>query len=373
MREKFFFTFLKLAMVGFMAVTVLFLSLPKTVAQNSKALGPLPALEPPNPAQVELGKNLFFETKLSGDGSMSCATCHIPAKAWTDGEPLSDAYPGSKYFRNTKTILNAVYAPFFYWDGRLGGSDKETQVRDSITETHFLNMDGRIMLERLKQIPEYVDMFKKAFGEQAEPSFGLTLKAIAAFEKTLISKNVPFDTGKLSGKAKEGRKLFEGKAGCVRCHNGAYFSDGEAHNLGVPENPAVFNEPMRHFTYRSFIKFLGVPNYMNLRRDVVFFAVSKNKKDVGKFVTPTLREVSRTAPYMHNGVFATLDEVIEFYNKGGGDEPQKSPLLKPLGLSGSEKEALISFLESLSGNEVVVTPPKPLEYQLIENWRQVRN
>lgn len=355
------------------AVTLLLLPQSRTIAQTGELLGPLPVLEPPSPAQVQLGKQLFFETKLSGDGSMSCATCHVPTSVWTDGLPLSDAYPGSKYFRNTKTILNAVYAPFFYWDGRMGGTDKASQVRDAITETHFLNMDGRLMLERLKQIPEYVDMFKNAFGEQAEPSFGLTLDAIVAFERTLISRNVPFDTGKLSGRARRGRTLFEGKAGCIRCHSGPYFSDGNAHNLGVPENPAIFDEPMRHMTYRSFMKSLGVPNYMNLRRDVGFFAVSKDKDDIGKFVTPTLREVSRTGPYMHNGIFATLEDVIEFYDKGGGDDPQKSLLLTPLGLSGSEKRALIAFLESLSGEDVVVVPPEPLEYQLIENWRQVRN
>ena len=341
--------------------------------QESRALGPLPAREPPDPAQVALGKRLFFESKLSGDGSMSCATCHDPTKAWTDGLALSDAYPGSRYFRNTKTILNAVYAPSFYWDGRLGGADKPTQVRDAITETHFLNLDGRLMLERLKQIPAYVEMFKEAFGEEAEPSFGLTLNAIVAFEETLVSKNAPFDTGKLSGRARSGRELFEGKAGCVRCHSGPYFSDGKAHNLGVPENPAVFSEPMRHMTYRSFMKFLGVPNYMNLRRDVGFFAVSKDLEDVGKFVTPTLREVSPTGPYMHNGTFATLEEVIDFYDRGGGDDPGKSPLLTPLALSGGEKKALLAFLESLSGDEVVVVPPEPLEYELIEDWRRARN
>ena len=373
MRHKLFLERLKHLAVPSLAVFLLLVPPTRRLAQGDEPLGPLPTLDPPDPAQVELGRHLFFETKLSGDGSMSCATCHNPTQAWTDTLPLSEAYPGSKYFRNTKTMLNAVYADAFYWDGRLGGTDPATQVRDAITETHFLNMDGRIMLERLKQIPEYVAMFQDAFGEQAEPSFGLTLRAIVAFEKTLVSKNTPFDTDRLSGRARRGRALFEGKAGCIRCHNGSYFSDGKAHNLGVPENPAVFDESVRHITYRSFIKFLGVPNYMNLRRDVGFFAVSKDKQDVGKFVTPTLREVSRTAPYMHNGTFATLDNVIEFYDRGGGDDLLKSALLAPLGLSGGERRDLIAFLESLSGDEVVVVPPEPLEYQLIENWRRVGN
>ena len=358
--------------VGAAAAVLLFYP-GRLTPQERPALGPLPTFDPPNAAQVELGRQLFFETKLSGDGSMSCASCHDPARGWTDGLPLSDAYPGSKYFRNTKTILNTIHASSFYWDGRLGGDDRQTQVRDAITETHFLNMDGRLMLERLKQIPPYVQMFRDAFGEGGEPSFGLTLDAIAAFEETLVSKNVPFDTGRLSRSARRGRKLFEGNAGCARCHTGPYFSDGQAHNLGVPENPAVFDEPMRHMTYRSFMKFMGVPNYMNLRRDVGFFAVSKNSMDIGKFVTPTLREVSRTGPYMHNGTFTTLDEVIEFYDGGAGDDRARSDLLTPLGLSGSEKRDLLAFLESLSGDEVVVGPPEPLEYELIENWRQSRN
>lgn len=373
MRQQCVIQRLKQIAVPSIAATLLLLPQSRTAVQTGQPLGPLPALGQPDSAQVELGKQLFFETKLSGDGSMSCATCHVPTKGWTDGLPLSDAYPGSKYFRNTKTILNAVYAPSFYWDGRMGGSDKASQVRDVITETHFLNMDGRLMLERLKQIPEYVSMFKAAFGEQAEPSFGLTLSAIVAFQQTLVSRNAPFDTDRLSRRARSGRALFEGKAGCIRCHNGSYFSDGRAHNLGIPENPSVFNEPMRHMTYRSFIKFLGVPNYMNLRRDVGFFAVSKDNDDIGKFVTPTLREVSRTGPYMHNGIFATLEDVVEFYDQGGGDDPQKSSLLTSLNLSGGEKRALIAFLESLSGDDVVVAAPEPLEYQLIENWRQVRN
>jgi cytochrome c peroxidase len=337
----------------------------------AEPLGPLPVMKPPSAEVAELGKMLFFDPRLSGDGSISCATCHIPEKGWADGLPLSKAYPGSEGFRNTKTVLNAVYAKYFYWDGRLSGSDHQTQVRDAITESYSMNMDGRLMLERLKQIPEYVERFNAALG--GEPSFGRSLKAIAAFEKTLISKNVPFDQGKLSSDARKGLELFQGKAGCIRCHNGPYFSDSKPHNLGVPENPAIFNEPLRHITYRSFLKFLGVSNYMNLRRDVGFLCVSKEEGDFGKFVTPTLREVSRTAPYMHNGHFNTLDDVIEFYNGGGGSDPNKDPLLKPLGLSDKEKKDLVSFLLSLSGDEIIVEPPALPEYELIENWNEVRN
>ncbi len=346
-------------------------TIPGGTAMGQANLGPLPAMKSPKVELVELGKRLFFEEKLSGDAAISCATCHDPEKGWGDGKPLSDGYPGSLYFRNAKTILNAAYAESSYWDGRLDGGDMPTVVRDSLTETHFMNMDGRLMLERLKQVPKYVEMFRKAFGE--EPSFGGALKALAAFQMTIVSRNVPFDRGQLSAKAREGLVLFQGKAGCIRCHNGPYFSDGRPHNLGLPENPQVFNDPMRHITFRSVIKFLGVPNYMNLRRDVGYYSVTKDRRDMGKFITPTLREVSRTAPYMHNGIFGTLEGVIEFYNRGGGQDPNKSSLLKPLNLSDDEKGALVEFLRSLSGDEIAVERPQLEEYEPIEGWRKVRN
>lgn len=337
-------------------------------SERGASLVPLPALEAPNPAQVELGKMLFFDPRLSGDAGISCATCHDPQKGWGDGQALSTGYPGSLYFRNAQTLLNVAYSKSLYWDGRLGTGDMPSQVRDSLTEAHFMNIDGRLLQERLKQVPEYVKRFPEAMG--GEPSFGRILNAIAAFEKTLVSRNVPLDRylkgdqGALSEEARKGLELFQGKAGCVRCHHGPLLSDGGFHNLGVPENPAVLQEPMRHIVYRRFLKTLGVPNYHNLRRDVGLYAVTKKEADLGKFKTPTLREVSRTAPYMHNGVLATLEEVIEFYDRGAGQAPSKSPLLKPLGLSEMEKKALLEFLKSLSGDELVVAKPELQDYQL---------
>jgi len=331
------------------------------------AIGPLPELEAPNPDQVELGKHLFFDVRLSGDGSISCASCHQPENNWTDGKDLSLAYPGSKYFRNTQSIMNMAYKRYFYWDGRLSGKDPATQVRDKITETHFMNLDGRIMQERLKQIPEYVKMFQKAFG--GESSFGKTLNAIAAFEKSQISKNAPFDTGKLSKQAKKGMKLFKGKAGCIKCHNGPMFSDFKAHKTGVADHPDLMTDPERASTFRSVMKFLGIPNYENLRSDPGFFTVSKLDKDFGSFVTPSLREVAGTAPYMHNGTFETLEDVIDFYAKGGG----KNAELKPLKLSKKNRAALVAFLESLSGDEIDFEAPVIPDYQVIENWLETKN
>ncbi|MFQ5692571.1 MAG: cytochrome-c peroxidase, partial [Nitrospinota bacterium] len=154
-------------------------------------LSPLPPPRPQKAERVELGRYLFFDPRLSGDGGISCSTCHQPKKGWGDGLPLSRGYPGSEYFRNAQTLLNAAYQKRLYWDGRMSGEDLPTLVRDHLTEAHFMQVDGRLFPERLKQIPRYVRMFQKAFG--SEPTFGGTLKALAAFVRTVVSRNVPFD------------------------------------------------------------------------------------------------------------------------------------------------------------------------------------
>lgn len=247
-------------------------------------------------------------------------------------------------------------------------------TRDQITDTYVMNMDMRIMQERVKQDMVYVKMFKDAgFGE---PSNGKVRKAIPEYMKTIVSKNVPFDQGKLSASAKIGQKLFTGKAGCVACHKGPMFSDGKPHNTGVPENPCVFKNPLRHVTYITYMFGMGTENRYNWRRDVGYFAVSHNKRDLGKFITPTLRELKYTEPYMHNGMIATLDDVIEFYNKGGGpDRPGlKDTAMKPLNLSKSEKADLKAFLLSLSGSDPSIEVPLiPVSYEVIENWDEVHN
>ncbi len=371
---------IRIKWAGICALAVAVLAVAGTQAQaDPKDLGPLPKVKKQNPAAVELGKLLFFDNRISGDADIKCSQCHIPEKGWADGKELSTGYPSTEYFRNAKTVMNAVHATYFYWDGRLDGADMPTQVRDIITESHFHAADGRIMAQRLKNIPEYVDLFKKAFG--SEPSFGTILKSVSAFERTLVSKNVPFDKfitgdkGAISAKAKQGLELFKGKAGCIQCHSGPYFSDSEAHNLGVPENARIFLEAKRHITFRSMLSFLGVPNYHNLRRDPGFFAITKDYKDMGKFVTPTLREVSRTGPYMHNGVIKTLAGVVDFYNGGGGKDPLKDKRIKPLGLSGAEKSALVAFLESLSGDPIIIKITKKdlPKYKAIPNWYKVAN
>lgn len=338
---------------------------------EEKSLAPLP--KPPaalKEKEVALGKMLFFDTRLSGDATLSCASCHIPQKAFTDGEALSAGYPSTLYFRNTPTALNSAFKKLLYWDGRLPGNDLATLVRDHISEAHFLQADGRLVIERLRQVPEYEQMFKEAYG--GAPSYGKILNALAAYLQSLNSQEVGLDkylTGDknaLSPGAQKGLGLFKGKARCIQCHYGPMLTDESFHNLGVLENPEVYEDPLRHITFRRFFKTLGVEGYHTLKKDVGRYALTKEEKDRGKFKTPSLREVAKTAPYMHNGTFKTLDEVVEFYNQGGGSDKDKESLLKPLRLSEKEKKELVEFLKSLSGKSADEQAPPLPEYQLRE-------
>jgi cytochrome c peroxidase len=353
-------------------------------AQGIPPIGPLAAKKAPNPGAVEMGRRLFFDPRISGDNAISCASCHDPKQGFTTqkdkkGKPqaLSDAYPGTSYFRNAPTLINTIYKAEFAnvgwgWGGHMG-ADLNDVIRDQITETAILNLDMRLLHERMKQDPVYVKMCQDNY--KGECSSGKARNALVAFLGTLVSKDAPFDGGKLSAAAKRGRALFEGKAGCIACHNGPYFSDGKPHNTGVPENMEVFRDPVRHLTFRSVMANHGVPKTDIWRRDVGYFLVSKNYADVGKFITPTLRELKVTAPYMHNGVFATLAEVVDFYNRGGGRDDPLADALKPLGLGAEEKKDLIAFLESLSSATPVTVEAVdiPKEYGVIADWARGHN
>lgn len=323
----------------------------------------LPEAKEGNADMVALGKYLFFDTRLSGDMGVSCASCHIPAKGFADGQALSAGYPSTEYFRNAPTLINSRYKNVFMWDGRLDGDDMGTLVRDMITEAHTMNMDSRLMQERLTQVPEYVAMWQKFRKDDIN---GMRVYGVVGeYVKTLVSQNAPIDRflkgdkSALSGSQQDGYALFTGKAGCVACHNGPLGSDGARHRTGVPENPEVLTNPLRSITMLRHYATSGMPNYMNARSDVGFYAISKDKADIGKFATPSLRELKYTAPYMHNGMFASLAEVVDFYDQGGG----KGSELKPLGLSSGEKKALVAFLESLSGDPLAVEAPTLPDYQ----------
>jgi len=361
------------------------------LAQNApEVFAPLPDAPEINKSRARLGAILFFDARLSGDTSHSCASCHDPAKGWGTGEPLSHGYTGILYFRNAPGLFNAASRNYYMWDGRLDGSDQGTLVRDMLTEAHTMNIDSRLAQERLKQVPEYVAMFEEAFG--GDPYGGKIYGAIGEFLKTIRTVNAPFDRylrgekGALGEEARQGMELFAGKAGCSQCHSGPMLSDGQVHALAVPDHPdltgggagddaAHAGQPgmasmnptadrqiamLRHFAT------MGTPDYMNLRTDVGHYVVTKDKADIGKFVTPSLWDVGQTAPYMHSGVFATLADVVDFYDAGGGDGPNKSSHMQPLGLTKKEKVALVSFLKSLTGDAPTTTAPNLPDYQLRE-------
>ncbi len=334
------------------AVLEPFMALPKEAAKE---------------AQIALGKYLFFDPRLSGNNSLSCASCHQPDNAFADGLALSKGYPSTQYFRNTPTVMNTVFATYLYRDGRMDGGDMPTLVRDHLTEAHFMSIDSRLMAERLKQVPAYNDLFTQAYG--GEPSFGRVLNAITAYVQTLNSPPVAYDRylagdqAALSADAAAGLTLFEGKASCASCHAGALLADGEFYNTGVGTDVAMLQEPERHLTFRRFFRILGTPDYRNLREDVGLYALTLDEADWGKFRTPSLREVGRTAPYMHDGSLADLETVVQFYNQGGGDTQTAG--LQPLNLSDDEVAQLVAFLASLSSEPVAVEPPQLPDYALL--------
>jgi len=320
---------------------------------------PIPKDNPMSEAKVELGRMLFFDRRLSGDGTMSCASCHMPEMAFTDSLPISLNYPTTRNWRNSPTLINIGYARTLFHDGR--AVSLEEQALFPMMSAFEMNQNLDFMEEEIREVPQYVAAFKDAFGA------GVTryriAQAIAAYERTIVSKNVPLDrylagdVSALSADAKAGMELFLGKAGCIRCHGGAYMSDGGYHANGVPENEMVTDDPRTAITVRFVAKVSGYEDYENLTEDPGRYLVTKRPRDWKAFRTPTLREVARTSPYMHNGVFATLEEVIEFYDGGAGEG--NSERLAPLGLSADEKRSLMLFLtEALSGNEIEVKYPK---------------
>jgi len=343
---------------------------------RSAEFGPVQKVEV-DAAKAALGKRLFFDSRLSGDAGISCSTCHNPDKGFADGLPLAKAYPGSDGFRNAPTLINAAQKAAWFHDGRIGTNLNDV-TRESITETYSMNMDMRLMQERIKQDPVYVEMFAAA--GYGEPSNGSVRKAIPEYLKTLTSRGAPFDTGGMSDSASRGFELFKGKAGCAECHAGPRFTDDKPHNLGVPENPDIWLNPKRHLTYVTFAMFMGIENYMNIRRDVGAHVRTHKAdgSDIGKFMTPTLRELTYTGPYMHNGTLDSLQSVVQFYNAGGGSDKNLDPKIKPLNLSWQEQADLVAFLEALSGDpltgEEFVLPEKVnVNYVAIEDWLDKQN
>lgn len=336
-------------------------------------LAPLPAVSfppdnPYNDAKAELGRLLYFDPRFSADGSISCNSCH-PASdgSWAVSSPISFGYPGTVHWRNASTIINSAYYTKLNWEGNATSLEKQNSGAWSGAVAG--NMDSALAEERIALIPGYMALFKEAFGTDS-PTWDQALLAVATFERTIVSQNVPFDAylngdgSALSAEAIAGYELFTGKANCIACHNGALISDDSFHVTGVPEAPQFTDTALNQITFRweQWAKGVTEEDYNTATQDLGLYYVTKLESDRGAFHTPALRDVCYTAPYMHNGVFSTLEEVITFYNEGGGSSPHKDPLLQPLNLTVEEQAALLTFLNSLCGDKITMEAPELPDY-----------
>lgn len=289
------------------------------VAAEPAGLPPVshPKDNPSTPEKIALGKQLFFDGRLSADNKVSCATCHDPAKGFSNGDQFATGVEGQKGGRNSPTIINSAYAKLQFWDGR--AKSLEDQAMGPVLNPIEMKMTAPDVLKKLNAIEGYKKQFQQVFGTDVTED-GMA-KAIAAYERTVLSGDAPYDKFKagdkaaLSEAAARGLKLFTGKANCTACHTGASFTDNSFHNIGIPGT------------------------------DEGRTAINKSVGDKGAFKTPTLREIARTAPYMHDGSLKTLEEVVAHYNKGGTPHPQLDEELFPLKLSDAEAADLVTFLK----------------------------
>jgi len=286
----------------------------------------VPDDNPLTPAKVALGRILFFDSLLSEDRSLACASCHNPGRAFTDGQPVSVGVFGRKGTRNVPTLVNRTYGASFFWDGRI--TTLEEQVLQPIQHPKEMDIAVREVVVRLERDQVYPDLFQAAFGREVND--GDLAKALASYVRTILSGNAPVDRylngdrHALTERQRQGLRIFRGKGNCTGCHLGPTFTDENFHNTGVAWRDGRLLDQGR-------------------------FAVTSEDEDRGAFKTPTLREIARTAPYMHDGSLATLEEVIEFYDRGGNDNPYLDRAMRPLNLTDREKQALVAFLRSLSG------------------------
>jgi cytochrome c551 peroxidase len=319
--------------------------LDEEVIADFQDIGVLPKMifpenNPYSEAKKELGKMLFFDPCLSKSKQISCASCHDPELAWGDGRTISYGHNRQTGKRNSPSLLNIGYHSVFFWDGR--AASLENQALGPITDPVEMAATETISIKNIKKIKGYKPYFREAFGDE-KITIERILKAIATYERTITSKKSKFDSfieGKSDIFTDEeviGLHLFRTKARCVNCHNTPLFSNQKFHNVGLSYYGRTFED-------------LGKYN------------ITHKKEDVGKFKTPSLREIGRTAPYMHNGLMPNLEGIIEMYNAGmprvKPKENQKNdslfpvtdPLLKKLNLTKKEQNALKAFLLTLSSS-----------------------
>ena len=290
-----------------------------------------------------LGRLLFFDPLLSKNKTISCASCHKPEFAFADTSAVSAGFKNRRGSRNTPTAMNVLLQKTFFWDGR--AQSLEEQALAPIENPAEMNLPIEEAVERLQQNDKYNGYFVKIFN--SEPTRANLAEAIASFERTLETSNSPFDEWKFSGDSnavsdavKRGFKIFNEKGKCIKCHFGADFTANEFRNIGLFDGKKL-NDSGR-------------------------VVISGKKEDLGRFKTPSLRNVGITGPYMHNGMFKTLDEVINFYNDPEKIVPRSinrdSVLAKPLGLTQKEKGDLKQFLRALTDKRFMVVQKKEIDY-----------
>jgi len=290
-----------------------------------------PLLNRSNEYRVKLGKTLFFDPRLSGSNWISCATCHNPTLGWSDGLPTAIGNGQKKLKRATPTIINTAYGYLQMWDGR--ADSLEHQAMGPIESSGEMNQNAADVVKELSKIKGYQEMFKDAY-----PGRGITRDtisaALAAFQRTIVTNDAPFDRwvkgdeNAISKAAKRGFEIFEGPGHCAKCHAGYNFTDDGFHNIGLDDD-----DPGR-------------------------YAIKKIPVLKGAFKTPTLRNIERTAPYMHNGVYKTLEEVIQHYVDGGVRKENLSPNFKQAKLNKYQAADLLEFLKTLTSDPVKITYPE---------------
>lgn len=321
----------------------------------------IPQSNPITKGKVELGKQLYFDPRVSKDGTVSCATCHNPEKGWTDNLTTSTGILGQKGGRNAPTVLNTVFGRTMFWDGRAPSLEAQCQGPPQ-NKIEMGDQTYQEIIDRLRKVPGYKEQFAKVFG--TDVTLDGFAKAIASFERTALSGNSPYDRydrgdtpeslKELSESAKRGMvlfglrlreddtfkvdsKLFK-KANCTLCHAGQNFTDELFHNLGVG-----YNEKEGKLA--------------DLGRFVIAPVGAKDLKESGAFKTPTVREIAKTAPYMHDGSEKTLEDVVNYYDRGGNANPWLDKDIKKLNLTEQEKKDLVEFMKALTGETNTVALP----------------
>jgi cytochrome c peroxidase len=343
---------------------------------------PWPEDNPYTAEKAALGRWLFFDKRLSSDGSISCASCHDPARAFSDGRAHPLGIGGQEGPRHAPSLINRAYSTLQFWDGR--ARSLEEQAREPIANPREMTHEAtperayRHVVARLQAIPGYAARFARAFGT-AEISIDHVVRAIATFERTVLSGNSPFDRylagdpKALAPAQRRGMDVFFKKAACDRCHLGPYFIadlfyEHDEHSFRARRIRTDFRTGREipeiqgfNFTDGSYQNTGVGMDRPGPERDLGRALVNRRAADRGAFKTPTLREVAHTAPYMHDGSLPTLEAVVEHYDKGGIKNPQLQPLIVPLHLTAQEKTDLVAFLKGLSGEGwQQIQPPEDL-------------